>query len=80
MRLINFLTNWLLALGLKEGLLECAAACVKSEVILTDVELEEAKLTRYRFLHPNYLFQNGRCTKTLLINDLVFELVTACKI
>ena len=41
MRLINFLTNWLLALGLKEGLLECAAACVKSEVIVTDVELED---------------------------------------
>ena len=34
----------------------------------TDVELEEAKVTSYRFLHTNYLFQNvGRSTKTLLI-------------
>ena len=27
--------SWLLVLGLKEGLLECATACFKSEVILT---------------------------------------------
>ena len=28
------LMGWLLGLGLKEGLLECATVCVKSEVIL----------------------------------------------
>ena len=34
----------------------------------TDVELEEAKLTSYRFLYPNYLFQNVvRSVKKLLI-------------
>ena len=33
-RLENFLMGWLLVLGLKEGLVECATVCVKSEVIL----------------------------------------------
>ena len=37
-RLKNFLRGWLLVLGLKEGLLECAAVCVKSEVILFLIE------------------------------------------
>ena len=34
-RLKNFLRGWLLVLGLKECLVECATMCVKSEVILT---------------------------------------------
>jgi hypothetical protein len=33
-RLKNFIRSWLLVLGLKEGLVECATVCVKSEVIL----------------------------------------------
>ena len=33
-RLKNFLRDWLLILGLKEGLEECVTAFVKSEVIL----------------------------------------------
>ena len=33
-RLKNFLRGWLLVLDLKEGLVECATVCVKSEVIL----------------------------------------------
>ena len=33
-RLENFLRGWLLVLGLKEGLVECATVCIKSEVIL----------------------------------------------
>ena len=33
-RVKNFLTGWMLVLGLKEGLVKCAALCVKSEVIL----------------------------------------------
>ena len=33
-RLKNFLRGWLLVLSLKEGLVECATVCVKSEVIL----------------------------------------------
>ena len=37
-RLKNFLRGWLLILVLKEGLLECATVCVKSEVILPDIE------------------------------------------
>ena len=36
-RLKNFLMGLLLVLGLKEGLLECVTACVKSEVILLTV-------------------------------------------
>ena len=33
-RLRNFLMGWLLILGLKKGLVECATVCFKSEVIL----------------------------------------------
>ena len=33
-RLKNFLRGWLLVLGLKESLVECATVCVKSEIIL----------------------------------------------
>ena len=33
-RLKNFFRSWLLVLSLKEGLVECATVCVKSEVIL----------------------------------------------
>ena len=33
-RLKNFFRGWLLVLGLKEGLVECATVCVKSVVIL----------------------------------------------
>ena len=33
-RLKNFLGGWLLVLGIKEGLVECATVCVKSGVIL----------------------------------------------
>ena len=31
--------GWLLVLGLKEGLVECATACIKSEVILSQVDV-----------------------------------------
>ena len=34
-RLTNFLGGWLLVLGIKEGLVECATVCVKSVVILS---------------------------------------------
>ena len=33
-RLKNFFNGWLLVLGLKEGLVQCATVCVKSVVIL----------------------------------------------
>ena len=36
-RLKNFLRGWLLVLSLKEGLVEFATVCIKSEVILTRV-------------------------------------------
>ena len=36
-RLKNFLRGWLLVLGLKEGLVECATVCIKSVVILVSV-------------------------------------------
>ena len=42
-RLENLLRGWLLILSLKEGLVECATACVKSEVILLQIE-EAAKV------------------------------------
>ena len=36
-RLKNFLRGWLLVLDLKEGLVEYATVCVKSEVILLTI-------------------------------------------
>ena len=36
-RLKNFFRGWLLILGLKEGLVEYATVCVKSEVILINI-------------------------------------------
>ena len=36
-RLKNFLRDWLLVLGRKECLVECATLCVKSEVILNSI-------------------------------------------
>ena len=36
-RLKNFLRGWLLVLGIKEGLVECATVCVKSVVILRNI-------------------------------------------
>ena len=38
-RLKNFLGGWLLILGIKEGLVECATVCVKSVVILVFTRL-----------------------------------------
>ena len=38
-RLKNFLRGWLLVLGLKEGVVDCAIGCVKSEVILLYVHI-----------------------------------------
>ena len=38
-RLKNFLRGWLLALGLKEGLVECATVCFKSVVILLYIDI-----------------------------------------
>ena len=41
-RLKNFLRGWLLVLGLKEGLVECATVCVKSVVILAGMDWGDA--------------------------------------
>ena len=38
-RLKNFLRGWLLVLGLKEGLVECATVCIKSEVMLNSMNI-----------------------------------------
>ena len=38
-RLKNFLGGWLLVLGIKEGLVECATVCVKSVVILNSMKV-----------------------------------------
>ena len=35
----NFLMGWLLVLGLKEGVAECATVCIKSEVMLSNTAL-----------------------------------------
>ena len=41
-RLKNFLNGWLLVLGLKECLLECATMCVKSEVPKSQASLNNS--------------------------------------
>ena len=38
-RRMEFLMGWLLVLGLKKGLLECATACIKSEIILKYIRI-----------------------------------------
>ena len=38
--------GWLLVLGLKEGLVECATLCVKSEVILMNIAVK-CSIQRY---------------------------------
>ena len=43
-RLKNFLRGWLLVLGLKEGLVECATVCVKSVVILTNNQAKQERV------------------------------------
>ena len=60
-RLKNFLWDWLLALGIKEDLVECATVCIKSEVILFNT---------YTHLHTLYLFMGIRylITSQLLTN------------
>ena len=40
-RLKNFLRGWLLVLDLKEGLVECATGCVKSVVMLTNINCKQ---------------------------------------
>ena len=45
-RLKNFLRGWLLVLGLKEGLVECATVCVKSVVILIYMHLHQSTLRK----------------------------------
>ena len=40
-RLKNFLRGWLLVLGLKEGMVEYATLCVKSEVILEHTQIDQ---------------------------------------
>ena len=49
-RLKNFLMGWLLALGLKECLVECATLCVKSEVILMK-QYNAMNMATYDFLN-----------------------------
>ena len=50
----NFLMGLLLVLGLKEGLVECATVCIKSEVILLCmlpfVQMRQRKFKDIRYL------------------------------
>ena len=62
-RLKNFLRGWLLVLSLKEGLVECATVCVKSEVILLNVGV----------LLPNKVEKQQLLTDQQKINLLIFK-------
>ena len=57
-KLKNFLGDWLLVLGIKEGWVECATVCVKSGVILTYI---------YMYIKKRKLFKNPKLV-TLLTN------------
>ena len=52
-RLMEFLMEWLLALGLKEFLVECATVCVKSEVQLYNIYQCKAFYPKY---YKNYAY------------------------
>ena len=70
-RLKNFLVGWLLVLGLKEGLVECATVCVKSEVILLHRRTLEKipHISLFKIskkiapLRPNGLYNNWAMTR-----------------
>jgi hypothetical protein len=47
----KFLRCWLLILGLKEGLVECATVCIKSEVILAGVPDKPQKDEIFHFTY-----------------------------
>ena len=49
--LLTFLRGWLLVLGLKEGLFKCATVCIKSEVILLNID---EKRKQKQFFHEFY--------------------------
>ena len=62
-RLKNFLRAWLLVLGIKEGLVECATVCVKSVVILTSMCVPDFSATADRQHHQRSLKVNFQTAK-----------------
>ena len=54
-RLENFLGGWLLVLGIKEGLVECATVCVKSVVILEAAALKIVAVVVLLAVFPQFL-------------------------
>ena len=50
-RLKNFLGGWLVVLGIKEGLVECATMCVKSVVILISVDQDHMMMKQVDIRH-----------------------------
>ena len=69
-RLKNLLRGWLLVLGLKEGLVECATVCVKSVVILKYNDVKNKILSQGRMKAKSLGAKNG--------SFLVFKLMQTC--
>ena len=69
----NLVIGWLLVLGLNEGLVECATACVKSEVILTFTDLYVENYAR--FLQESNLTLAETQVKFQEIGDIDFILL-----
>ena len=68
-RLKNFLRGWLLVLGIKEGLVECATLCVKSVVILiycVEVKRKEIVWDTKNYLKFAKLVCRIYCGKTIM--------------
>jgi hypothetical protein len=62
----NFLMGWLLVLGLKESLVECATVCVKSEVMLLFIHTSKKKTlcSPYEESKENFVKKNCRFVVT----------------
>ena len=67
-RLKNFLSGWLLVLGQKKCLVECATLCIKSEVIL---------MTTYIFLVYRWTCLQGKSRKFNWSKALLLESIQA---
>ena len=83
-RLKNFLMGWLLVLGLKERLLECATVCVKSEVILIHklnnstlhhMIPERSILVNLTFLHSLEILRSSSALLSLTLYGTPFIII-----
>ena len=72
-RLKNFLRGWLLALGLKECLIECATLCIKSEVILKYTQV-------YPFrVKSSSSYEGTKSNPDIYVRKQFLKFITVCR-